>query len=154
MARLPVLLLCIVSLLTTGCNNVLKLASKKHYKENSIITSDSVFTLYQNVCYDKRNYVDEEFCYELRLKFIDTTAARIKKKIDLESDSLIVKASYGVFSMWNWGNENNQVSGQIEILKWGNQEIILRENIQVRDIRRKKTKQFRGTRTFKPKKGW
>jgi hypothetical protein len=127
---------------------------KKYYKENSIITSDSIFELYQNVCYNRPGVIDEEFCYVLTLKIIDTSAAKTKGILDLQADTLIVKAGYGIFSVWNWSDENNKVSGQIEIIKWDKNEVVLRENIQANDFSRKETKKFIGTRTFKRKDGW
>jgi len=140
----------------TSCSrtNLLTYKHKKYYKENSIITSDSTFKLHQNVCYNRPSVIDEEFCYDLTLKFIDTTAAKTKRIIDLQADTLIVKAGYGVFSVWNWSDENNKVSGQIEILKWDKNEVTLKENIKVIDFRRKETKKFVGTRTYKRKDGW
>ena len=98
--------------------------------------------------------IDEEFCYYLTLKIIDTTAIKTKTKLDLETDTSIVKAGYGMFSVWNWSDENNKVSGQIEIIKWDKNEVILKENVQVIDFRRKETKKFIGIRTFNRKDGW
>lgn len=140
----------------TSCSqtNLLTYKHKKYYKENSIITNDSIFKLYQNVCYNRPRVIDEEFCYGLTLKFIDTSAAKTKRTLDLQADTLIVKAGYGIFSVWNWSDENNKVSGQIEIIKWDKNEVILRENIQVNDFGRNETKKFVGTRTFKRKDGW
>jgi hypothetical protein len=127
---------------------------KKYFKENSIITSDPTFKLYQNICYDRPGIIDEEFCYSLTLRFIDTTAARTKRILDLQTDTLIVKAGYEIFSIWNWSEENNNISGQIEILKWDKNEVLLKENIKAVDFRRKETRKFAGTRTFKRKNGW
>jgi len=127
---------------------------RKYYKENSIITSDTTFKLYQHVCYNRPGVIDEEFCYYITLIFSDTTAAKTKMTLNLETDTLIVKAQYGIFSVWNWSDENNKVSGQIDILKWNKEEIILTENIQVVDNRRKEKRRFKGTRTFIRQKGW
>lgn len=140
----------------TSCSqtNLLTYKHKKYYKDNSIITSDPTFKLYQNVCYNNPGVIDEEFCYYLTLKFIDTTSAKTKMIIDLQTDTLIVKAGYGIFSVWNWSDENNKVSGQIEILKWEKNEITLNENVKAVDLRRKETKKFVGTRTYKRKVGW
>ncbi len=137
----------------TSCShtNLLTYKHKKYYKENSIITNDSIFKLYQNVCYNRPRVIDEEFCYELTLKFIDTSAAKTKRTLNLQADTLIVKASYGIFSIWNWYDENNKVSGEIEIIKWDKNEVVLRENIKANDFNRKETKKFVGTRIFKRK---
>jgi hypothetical protein len=134
--------------------NLLTYKHKKYYSENSIITSDSVFKLYQNVCYNRPGVIDEEFCHELTLTFLDTTAAKIKKILNLATDTLIVKSHYGIFSVWNWDDENNKVSGQIEIINWSNDGITLSENIITNDQRRKEIKKYKGTRTFNKKEGW
>jgi hypothetical protein len=93
--------------------------------------------------------IDEEYCYTLSLEIIDTTAAKTKIMLDLQTDALIVKARYGRYSVWNWNDENNTVSGQIEILKWDQNKVILKENIRAADFRRKEEKRFVGTSVFK-----
>lgn len=145
---------CLLTVLTS-CNrrNLLTYKHKKYYKENSEIISESPSKLYQSVCYNVPGIIDEEFCYELTLRFIDTTAAKAKGVLELHTDSLIVKAGYRVFSVWNWSDEDTKVFGQIEILKWGQNEVILKENIIAINIERKETKKFVGTRTFKRKGG-
>jgi hypothetical protein len=149
MTRL-VLTYCILTILAScSRTNLLTYKHKKNYKEKSIITSDPNFKLDQNVCYNRPAVIDEEFCYHLTLKFIDAAAAITKRILDLQADTLMVKAGYGTVSVWNWSDENSKVTGQIEILKWDKDEIILKENIRVIDLRRKETKRFMGTRSFK-----
>ena len=149
-----ILTYCFLTILTSCSQaNLLTYKHRKYYKENSIISSDSTFKLNQNACYNRPGVIDEEFCYDLTLKFVDTSAAKTKTILDLQTDTLIVKAGYGIFSVWNWSDENNKVSGQIEILKWDKNEVILKENILAVDLRRKETKKFVGTRTFKRNDG-
>ena len=143
-------------LVLTSCvsPNVLTYKKRQYYSENSIITSDTIFKLYQNVCYNKPGVIDEEFCYYLKLIFFDTTAAKAKKTLDLQTDTDIVKAEYGIFSIWNWSNESNKVFGQIEITHWDSNNVTLKENLVVTDYRRKGNKKFKGTRTFTRKDNW
>jgi hypothetical protein len=122
---------------------------KKYYNEDSIITSDTTFKLYQNVCYNRPEVIDEEGCYDLTLTFLDTTAAKTKKNLNLATDTLIVKSRYGISSIWNWQEENNKVTGQIEIIAWDRNAVTIKENIFVSDYRRKQTKKYKGRRTFK-----
>jgi hypothetical protein len=143
---------CILIYLTScSRGNLLTYTHKKYYEENSSITSNSTFELYQTVCYNNPRIIDEEFCYYLTLNFIDTTAAKAKRTLDLKADTLIVKATYGMYSVWNWSDENNKLSGLIKILKWDKNEVVLSENIRADDLRRKETKKLIGTRTFKRK---
>lgn len=146
----------IISLVLTSCvsSNVLTYQKRKYYTENNIITSDTIFKLYQNACYNKPGVIDEEFCYYLKLTFIDTSAAKTKRILDLETDTSIVRSEYGIFSVWNWSNENNKTKGKIEIIHWDRDSIILKENVIATDYRRKDTKRFKGTRTFTRKEGW
>jgi len=103
---------CILTILTScSRTNLLTYQNQKYYSENSIITSETTFKLYQQVCYSRPGIIDEEFCYFVTLKFIDTTAVKTKRILDLQADTLIVKAGYGIFSVWNWSDENNKVSG-------------------------------------------
>jgi hypothetical protein len=98
--------------------------------------------------------IDVEFCYDLKLTFLDTTAAKTKQTLDLQADTNIVKAEYGIFSVWNWSNENNQVFGQIEIINWDYNKMTIRENVIATDYRRKETKKFKEARVFTKKEGW
>lgn len=154
MTRLVLTYFILTILTSCSRTNLLTYKHRKYSKENSIITSDTTFKLYQHVCYNRPGVIDEEFCYYITLIFSDTTAAKTKRSLNLETDTLIVKAQYGVFSVWNWSDENNKVSGQIDIVKWNRDEIILKENIQAIDNRRKETKRFKGTRTFIRQEGW
>jgi hypothetical protein len=121
-----------------------------YYKEHSGIITDSIFKLYQNVRYDRPNIIDEEFSYTLSLTFLDTTAAKAKKNLNLATDTLIVKSRYGVFSIWNWeGEEKTKVTGRIKIIAWDKNAIKIKETIFVSDEIRKETKKYKGIRTFK-----
>lgn len=146
----------IIILVFTSCfgSNVLTYKTKTHFSEDNIISSDSTFKLNQRVCYNKPGVIDEEFCYELKITFLDTTAAKAKQTLDLQIDTNIVKVDYGIFSVWNWSNENNKVSGQIEINNWNCDKVTIRENVIATDYRRKETKKFKGTRTFTRREGW
>lgn len=147
-----ILTYCILTILAScSRTNLLTYKHRKFFKEDSLIKSDTTFTLYQTVCYNRPGVIDEEFCYELTLTFLDTAAAKAKKILNLATDTLIVKSRYGAFSVWNWGDEHNKVTGQIEIVAWDKNTVTLKENIHVSDFRRKETKNYKGTRTYKRK---
>ena len=150
-----ILTYCILTILTScSRTNLLTYKNKKFYEENSIILSDTTTKLYQRILYNRPGIIDEEFSYDLTLTFLDTAAARTKKILNLETDTLIIKSRYGVFSIWNWEVENNKVSGQIEIVAWDKNSITLKENIYVSDFRRNETRNYNGTRTYKREEGW
>lgn len=145
-----VLLTYFILAILTSCSrtNVLNYKHRRFYKEKSTITNDTPFKLYQRVCYNRPGVVDEEFCHCVTFIFLDTAAAKAKKTLNLDTDTLIVTANYGISSVWNWGEESNKLSGQIEVLKWDKDEITLMENMKTFDNQKKKTKRFKGTRTF------
>ena len=146
----------IAVLILSSCvgSNVLTYKDREHFKENSVITSSTTFKLYQHACYNKPEILDEEFCYYLTLVFLDTAAAKTKKVLDLQTDTNIVRAEYGIFSIWNWSDEHNDVSGQIKITQWDNDQVTLIEDVIAKDHRRNETKKFKGTRTFVRQDGW
>jgi len=154
MNRFHLIYLSIILILASCISsNILTYKNKHHYSEENVIMIDSSFKLIQSVCYNKPDIIDEEFCHNLKLTFLDTAMAKAKQTLDLEVDTNIVKAEYGIFSIWNWENENNQVSGQIEITYLDTNQAILTEDIIVTDHRRTETKVFKGTRTFTRSEG-
>lgn len=149
-----ILTFSILTILTSSClKNVLTYKHRKFYNEKSIIKNDTPFTLNQNVCYNRPDIIDEEFCYDLTLIFLDTALAKTKKILNLATDTLILKSQYGRFSVWDWEEENNKVSGQIEIISWDKTTVTLKEKIFISEFGRKKSKIFKGTRTYKRKDG-
>ena len=134
--------------------NLLTYKDSIYYSEKSIITSAREFTLYQDIYYNVPGTIDEEFVYTLTLVFIMPKLVHKRRVLDLASDTAIVKSKYGVFSVWNWSDENNLVSGRIEILEWRKRKVTIKENISVWDKRRNKRVKFIGTRTFTRQKGW
>jgi hypothetical protein len=145
----------ILILLTSSCGkNLLTYKHRMHYREDNIIDSVNNSKLCQSVGYNRPGVVDEEFYYELRITFLDSAAAKTKRVLDLEKDSSIVHVTYGIFSVWSWEAEKNTVKGQIEIKNWDPSGITLKENIVATNFTRKETKKYKGTRTFKRKKGW
>ena len=134
--------------------NLLAYKDSIYYTERNIILTDKQFSLHQDIWFNVPGVIDEEFAYTLTLVFLEPEAARKRKVLNLSTDTTIVKSTYGVFSVWNWSDENNQVSGKIEITEWKRRRITVKENISVLDIRRNERLKFVGTRTFKRQKGW
>lgn len=138
-------------MLTSCGKNVLTYKYRLFYKENSVISGDSIFSLHQKVCYNNPTMIDEEFCYYLKLQFLDTTAAKKKKTLDLINDSNIINAEYGIFSIWNWNwsDVNNKVTGKVKIIRWDRNGITIKKKIIALDYRRDKTQKFIGKRTYR-----
>lgn len=143
-------LLC--TFVSCSWQNLLNYKYFEHYEEKNFFVIDKDVQLSQSICYNKPHIIDEEHCYDLNLIFLDSSLAILKKKIDLETDTSIVKVNYGIFSIWNWRDENNHISGHVEILAWNNESITLKEDILVVDHRRNNAKKLKGKRVFKIKK--
>lgn len=133
-----------------SCNssNILKYKNQRFFEEKSVISLKEKNVLYQQVCYDKPKVIDEAYCHTLKITFIDLEEAKRKRFIDIKADSAIVKLDYSISSVWNWSDEKNEITGNIEILKWGNKEVKLKEHIHINDIRRKEKVHFKGRREF------
>lgn len=135
----------------TSCINTNISTSRpgRYFKQENSIRSDSTFKLIQKVCFNIPRLIDEEYCYVLTLKFLDISKAKSKKTLDLQTDTLIVKASYNKFSIWDWSGEITNVSGQIEILKWKKNKVVLKQNITAIDTNGNKTQKFVGKILFR-----
>jgi len=147
---------CLFISLIIGCKttHLHRLKNHPNFSERSVITSDSVKTLVQDVLYNRPGVIDEEYSYMLRYKLIDTTAAKEKRILDLSKDTSIVKTQYFLASVWNWSEPNNLVSGTIEVVHWETNKIILKQNVYVEDYVEKEQVKFIGIRTFETREGW
>lgn len=148
--------LAAAALLWTACGrNVLTYKGRPHFEERSIIlTEEPVLTLTDHVTYNVREIVDEEFYYYLRMRFTDTSLVRAGMTLDLARDTQLVRADYGVGSVWNWEPEDNALRGTITIDRWTPDTVVLRERVRIDDRRRQQKKSFIGTRTFVHHQGW
>jgi hypothetical protein len=138
-------------LTSCGHTNLLTYKYKRYYYEHREFKSDTTFKIDQYVWKDKPIVTHDEFAYQLTLTIMDTISAKVKRNIDLETDTLVVKSRYGIFSMNDFGVENNKITGQIKILSWKKNSIRIKERIYVTDLRRKETKKYKGTRSYKRK---
>lgn len=111
--------------------NQLHYKCRRHFYEENVIRIKPPFTLSQDICYNRPRVHDEEYCHTLTFTFLDTTAAKAKRVLNLETDTAIVNTDYGVYSTWLWGEEPFLVSGRIEILAWNRRRIRLKEQVVV-----------------------
>jgi hypothetical protein len=124
------------------------LHKKKFHTENNTFVNAQTVRLYQDLYYDRPRIIDEEVKYYLQFTIIDTSAALAKRIIDLTTDSLIINTRYTVFKNMRHYH-GNKVSGHIEIIKWGDNEILLRENIHATIHELNETREFIGKHLFK-----
>ena len=144
----------ILLLLLSACNssNLLTYKYRLHYHEESVITKDTVFTLFQSIEYNKRNVNDEEHGYALTFKFKDLLAAASKKAVNLAIDTALVETQFNTFSVW-YESDKYAVSGEIKILKWNKNKVVLEENVRIVNSSGHEIYYYRGTRKFKRERG-
>ena len=129
--------------------NLRQLAKKKNYSERTFILKDtsSQIKLYQDICYNKKGVMDEEFSHTLTFLIFDTLLAKKKRTINC-LDTIIAKISYDLFSVWNWEQENYTMTGDFEIIELSKQKATIRQNITVIDLNNKRTLYFNGIKTY------
>jgi hypothetical protein len=132
-----------------------KLAKKKDYGERTVILKDtsSQIKLYQDIWYNKKGTIDEEFSYTLTFQIFDTTQAKLMQIINY-SDTAIVKVTYDLFSVWNWEPENYKLTGDFKIISLTKEKATIKEKIKVVDNITKKAYFFNGTKTYVYSSTW
>lgn len=70
--------------------DILKLKNKLYYKERDLFIRDSIFYIICEICHDRPNYMDDEFCHSLNLTIIDASKFISGKTYDLENDTAII----------------------------------------------------------------
>ena len=139
------------SLIVSSCftSNLNNYKNKKYFKESTLIQDKNPTSLKQSFCYNKPGVIDEEFCYELFINFIDTNKAKEKKTLNIQLDTNIVSCSFGRFSVWDWSGGQKTLTGNIEILSWKNSSITIKQNIKIKELKNNTTKNIKGIRSFK-----
>ena len=140
---------CLLFLASCSTTNILHLKYKKNYREVNAISLDTTTIISQSVAFNIPRVIDEEFWYLLTFEIKDTVAVKRIRLVNLATDTTIIKTKYDFISPWNWENENYTLSGTIQIIKWTDGEVRLRQKIKIYDLRRNETIRFFGKRTFK-----
>jgi hypothetical protein len=117
--------------------------------KHNTIQNDTIFRLEQTIYCNIPNTIDAWSYRMLYLTFLDTNAAKMKKILNLKTDTLIVKTEYRGWSVWDWDEDADyKVKGKIEILQWDTNKIVLKENIFITDYKRREKKKYIGKRNF------
>jgi hypothetical protein len=129
--------------------NVPDLVGQPHYTEWTVFDSSS---FYHRVAYNRPGSVDEEHVYTLQLRFSDLEKLKDGQALDLSTDTALVRCSYGVLSVWNWDYDTKaSFSGTITIISKTKKEIVVEEDVRVRD-REGKILIYRARKTFVPER--
>lgn len=149
MKKIFILIIIIAGL--TSCRNVFLFKYRPFFKEYNRIDNTSYLTIHQGARYNVRWIMDEEYWYELKTVFLDTTLAKEKRILDVSKDTNIVRCHYGFYSIWMAHNKPYKLSGTIKIIKWQHGTIILKMNIRAAESFLKKTVSFKGVRKINVK---
>ena len=125
--------------------DVLQLKSKVHFTEKDEFYQDTSLYILCEVCYNNPNVIDEEYCRSITLTVKDTLKFRTVQTFDLEKDTAIISCSYNRFSVWNWNEVKNKISGNIQVISRTANSIKLQLNITVKA---KEEYRYIGRRTF------
>jgi len=143
-----IVIFTVLAIVCTSCQNVLTYKNRKYYSEHNTIENNNNFKLCQSIDY-RPGIIDGGHAYLFCLTFLNIDSAKVKKVLNLKTDTLIVKSDYSVWSAWDWNEDANyKTKGTIEILQWDEEKIILRENIVIIDYKRKNRKKYVGKRIF------
>ncbi len=153
-----ILLSFVIVFISAGCSNknMMYYKYKRYHWEFDYIENDkNEVHLNQVICScdgNPKTTVDARTCRELTFTIIDSVAAIEKRKLDLVSDTNIIKCNYKVcYSVASDCDEDcyDPPIGHIKIIYWTKNKIMLKENISVFDKRNNKTLKFQGFRVFK-----
>ena len=126
--------------------NILELYEEEFFEETLHLKKGKLRTLNFSVLYNHPKYIDEEFIHYFKV-YIPKSDMVEGNILVLNKDS-ILKVDYDLFSIWDWSDENNQVSGDIEILEVNRRSVKVRMHFLIDDIRRDSQLKVNGIRVF------
>lgn len=122
---------------------------KKHYTEQStFFPGGPVPGFIHYLRYDEPGVMNEQFQLELRVKLLDTAAAKKKKLLYIGKDTAIIHIYFDIASLLDWQDEDNAVTGSLEILSWTSTAMEVKMDLRVVDKKRNRQYLYKGTRTF------
>lgn len=131
--------------------NVLRLKDQDHYSEKNILFLKYPTTLTQEICYNKPNVIDEEYCMILALTIIDTAKAMQLQWLNLR-DTSAIKCVFDWQSVWQWQDRETSISGRVKIISLTNDSIEVEFDIEVFDYNFKRTYIYNKKRAFLKRK--
>ena len=151
MQKIRLLIILAYPLLTFGQERKLyelEYKDKSYYTERNRFLKDSVWYFSQTVAYDDPNSIDEESWVRLVIKIKDTVAFLNNKKIDLDKDSLLFSYYFNAWNAWVPRQDSTSISGQINLISATIQEITLKLDLIIINLKTKNQYIYRGIRTF------
>ncbi|MBX9784481.1 MAG: hypothetical protein K2X48_14425 [Chitinophagaceae bacterium] len=105
--------------------------------------------LIQEVSYNKRYTVDEEYSLILTIKIIDPEKLKSPGFADAGKDTSIIKCVFDFSSVWDWGEEDTVMCGTVSLVSAMKRSIKLKFDLTVNNLRKNRTYVYRGIRNFK-----
>jgi hypothetical protein len=126
------------------------LINKPYYTERTTFGKENDFI--HAVSYNVPHAVDEEHVYSFRFVFTDFENLKAGDVFNLNTDTAKIHVKYGVLSVWTWNYDNKaSFSGTIKVISVTKKEIILEEDVRIRD-RDGRILIYKGRKTYVPRK--
>jgi hypothetical protein len=116
---------------TSDKTEVLELIKNSNYQERNKFWHDSGITLRQEVAYNDRHIIDEEYSQLLTIKFLDVAKMTDQRIFDAVKDTSIIRFFYARLSVWNWSEKKTKIEGQVKLISKSKTKIELEFNIRV-----------------------
>jgi hypothetical protein len=126
---------------------------KQGYKESNTFFRDSVWRFNQTVAFDLPNTLDEEFWKTLVLKIKDTSSFLKNKLVSLPNDISKIKYEFDTRSSVSAFDfpptDSTSISGTITLLHSTNDNILLKLDLEIKNLRSLDRYYYKGEREFR-----
>jgi hypothetical protein len=127
------IILCFILMISSSCfgqTNILILKGKEGYTVTSNYLSDSVLKLNHKICFDLKNWSDEEYCHNFFSVINYSLKKSIGKSIELTKKNKLIQCFYNRQSAW--GNQTaKKIKRNIRIISWTDNQIEVVLNIKI-----------------------
>jgi hypothetical protein len=150
MRQLFFLLLLHASVICFGqSEDIFNQQDKKHYTEQStFFPGGPVPGFIHYLRCDEPGVMNEQFQLELRVLLLDTSAAKKRTILYIGRDTAIINSYFDIVSPLDWQEEDNTVTGSLEIVSWTASAMKVKMDLRVVDKKRSRHYVYKGTRTF------
>ncbi len=130
---------------------ILDSKENRNYSENNKLWKGRQFTVRQELMFNDKTVIDEEYVQFLTIEFIIEPDLNIKSHFDLAADSSMIKCFYQRIAVWHWEDRKTKISGHLKIIWKTKRNIKLEFNLIVTELN-KAVYVYKGVREFKKSK--
>ena len=148
MKKSVVLISLILPLVTFSQRNIFELKNTKYYSERNKYLKDSIWRFNQIIEYNDPRIIDEESWIRLTLEVKDTIKFMNVKRLDLNTDTLIIGFHFADFTVWFGSDDPCSISGKVVYVSQQAKGITLKLDLIVTNLKNQRTYVYNGERTF------